>query len=158
MVHPQGPPPHHDGPRTRRVALSLLLVVLALASAPGCRREPPEAALRAAVADLQAAVDARDASDVAAWLSDDFIGPGGMDRDATRRYAAMVFLRHREIASTLGPLDIVLQDDHARVRFTTALAGGDGGLLPDAARVRAVETGWRLESGEWRLLSASWED
>ncbi len=140
----------------QRLAMAALLLSLALAA--GCQREPPEIALRGALGELQDAIDTRDASAIAALLSEDFIGPDGMDRDATRRYAAVVFMRHRDIATTIGPLDLALQDDHARARFTAALSGGSGGLIPDAARIRKVDTGWRLESGEWRLLSADWED
>ena len=37
------------------------------------------------------------------------------------------------------------------------LGCGSGRLLPDAARLYSVETGWRLDDGEWRLTSATWE-
>lgn len=158
MLHAHRPVGRFAKSRGHAVVFALLLSLATMVSTSGCRREPPEAALRATIAELQGAIDARDAGDVAALLSDDFVGPGGMDRDATRRYAAVVLMRHRAISTTIGPLDIALQDDHARVRFTAALTGGDGGLLPDAARVREVDTGWRLESGEWRLLSATWDD
>lgn len=158
MLHAHRSATRSTNNRRHVIAVALLLSLVMVVTASGCRREPPEAALRKTIAELQGAIDARDAGDVAALLSDDFVGPGGMDRDATRRYAAVVLMRHQAISTTIGPLDIALQDDHARVRFTAALTGGDGGLLPDAARVREVDTGWRLESGEWRLLSATWDD
>jgi hypothetical protein len=50
-----------------------------------------------------------------------------------------------------------MQPGHATVRFEAALTGGSGNVLPDAARLYGVETGWRLDDGEWRLTSASWK-
>jgi len=50
-----------------------------------------------------------------------------------------------------------MQPRHATVAFDAALTGGSGRLLPDAARLYSVETGWRLDDGEWRLTSATWE-
>ena len=138
-----------------RPALGLLLVLLALAA--GCRREQGEQALRRDVAALQAAIESRDAGGVAAFLASDFIGNDGLDRDGARRLTALYFLRNATVGITAGPLDIQLQDDHATVRSTVALTGGSGGLLPDAGRVYAVTSGWRLEDGDWRMTSLSWD-
>src|SRR5690606_17038193 len=65
-------------------------------------------------------------------------------------------LRHRDLAVDTGPLRLELGEGHAVVRFTALLRGGSGGLLPDAARVYQVETGWRLEQGRWWLAGARW--
>ncbi len=136
-------------------ALGLLLVALALAA--GCRRESGEQALRRDVAALQAAIESRDARGVAEFLAPDFIGNEGLDRDGARRLAAMHFMRNADIGITPGPLDMQLQGDHATVRTTVVLTGGSGGLLPDAGRVHAVTSGWRLEDGDWRMTSLSWD-
>lgn len=122
----------------------------------GCARTPPEQALRETIQALQVAVEQRNAAAVEDHLADDFVGPLGMDRDGARRLAALTFLRHRDIGVTIGPLDLSMQQDHATVRFNAALTGSSGRALPDAARLYEVETGWRLEDGEWRLTSARW--
>ena len=123
-----------------------------------CARESPEQAVRAQVAALQAAIEARDPGDVRGLLADDFVGPGGMDRERAVRLAQVTFLRHREVGVTIaGPLQVRMQPRHATVAFDVALTGGSGRLLPDAARLYSVETGWRLDDGEWRLVSATWE-
>lgn len=141
----------------RAARLALLAVVVALAA--GCARTPPEEALRAQVAVLQAAIEARDAGAVEDLLSEDFVGEGGMDRDGARRLASLSFMQRSSIGVTLGPLDVQLQGDTAAtVRTTAALTGGSGRFLPDSGRVYDVVTGWRLESGEWRLASADWGD
>ncbi|GHD67026.1 hypothetical protein GCM10007164_06650 [Luteimonas padinae] len=143
---------HFDAAPRWRIAAALLLV----AAMAACARPQPEEALRQALDGIQAAIEARDAGEVSEHLSDDFIGPGGLDRDGARRLAALHFMRHGDVGVLPGPLDIELQDDHARVRFSAVLSGGSGRLLPDSAQAWQVDTGWRLVDGEWRMSSADW--
>lgn len=138
-----------------RASCALLLAALLLA---GCTRTPPEQRLRESVGGMQAAIEARDVSQVRGFLADDFIGPDGMDRDGAAALARITFMRHRDIGvAIVGPLDLSIAGDRASVRFDAALTGGSGGWVPDRARLHAVETGWRLEGGQWRLVSATWE-
>ena len=143
---------HFDAAPRWRIAAALLLV----AAMAACARPQPEEALRQALDGIQAAIEARDAGELSEHLSDDFIGPGGLDRDGARRLAALHFMRHGDVGVLPGPLDIELQDDHARVRFSVVLSGGSGRLLPDSAQAWQVDTGWRLVDGEWRMSSADW--
>jgi hypothetical protein len=131
----------------------LLVLITALAA---CARTPPEEKLRATLTGLQAAMEQHDVSAIGDALADDFIGPDGLDRDGARRLAQAMFLRYRDVGVTLGPMDIDLQAEHATVRFTAAVTGG-AGMLPDSGQVYDVETGWRLEDGDWRLVNASWK-
>ena len=155
--HPIGP----HAPRTGKAASGVLAIaarVLLAASiviAAACSRAAPEEALRARIAEMEAAAEARDAAALDDPVADDFVGPGGMDRDGLRRTAALVWLRDREVGVAVGPLDIEVTGGLARVRFTAATRGG-AGLLPDGGGVYEVDTAWRLEDGEWRLISADW--
>jgi hypothetical protein len=128
-----------------------MLIVLA-----ACARTPPEQALREAMSDLQGAIEQRDAAAVGALLADDFIGPEGLDRDGARRLAQGLFLRYRDVGARIGPLDIAMQERHARVRFDAVVSGGAGALLPETGQIYDVDTGWRLEGGQWGLVSADW--
>lgn len=136
-----------------RAAFPLLAMIFLLGA---CSATPPEEALRASVASLEAALEARDAGALADVLADDFAGPDGMDGAATRRLARLSFLRHRDIGVALGPLDIAMLDGHATVRFTAVLTGGAGGL-PERGSIYRVETGWRRHGDDWLLTSARWE-
>lgn len=109
------------------------------------------------MAGLQAAIEARDASALQGYLAEDFIGPDGMDRAGARRIATLYLMRHDHVGVTIGPLDVSVQERHATGRFTAALTGGGGRLLPDSGQVYAVQTGWRLEGDEWKLTSAGWK-
>ena len=139
----------------RQVAAAFLAVLLAGCSAA----DSPEARLRERLGALQAAMEQREGGRIDGFLAEDFIGPRAMDRDGAVRMARAAFLRYRSVGATLvGTPDVEMQGDgHARVRFEAALTGGSGALLPDAARVWSVDTGWRLEDGEWRMASATWE-
>ena len=68
---------------TRRIAWLLAACTLLAA----CRATPPEEALRSAVAQLEAGMEARDADALGDVLADDFAGPDGMDRRAALRMA-----------------------------------------------------------------------
>jgi len=124
----------------------------------GCGRDAPENAIRAQVADLQAAIEHRSASDVAEVLDEDFIGPQNMDRREARQMAAAMLLRHQRIGVTTGPLEITLQGaDRATVRTRAALTGGEGdALLPDTAQAWRIESGWRMREDTWRITSLTW--
>jgi hypothetical protein len=134
--------------------ITLLAGLLLIAAA--CQRTPPEEALRARMSVLESAIDARDAGALRDFLADDFIGPGGMDGTGARRLAQGLFLRYRDIGTRLGPLDVQVQEQHATVRFDAIVTGGAGSLLPDSGQVYDVRTAWRLEGGEWVLVSAEW--
>lgn len=140
-----------------RQAIAAVALVLGLAACGTA--EPPEARVRARVDALQSAVEAREGSAIGDFVAADFIGPQAMDREGAVRMARGAFLRYRSIAvAVVGPVSVELQgDDHARVRFDAALTGGAGGLVPESARVWSVDTGWRVEDGEWRMTSAEWE-
>ena len=137
--------------RINCVLIASVLLVLA-----GCARTPPEQALRDTMSGLQAAIESRDATAVHELLADDFIGPEGLDREGARRLAQGMFLRYRGVGATIGPLDINLQDQHAQVRFNAVVTGGSGDLLPESGQAYDVETGWRMEDGEWRMVNARW--
>lgn len=139
----------------QRFAIGITLVLAIALGA--CSDESPEQAVRAQVAELQAAIDARDAGDIEALLAEDFVGNEGIDRRGARQLAAAVFLRHRQVAAKVGPVSVELRGEgDAIATFSVLATGGSGGLLPEQGQVYQFQTGWRLVEGEWKLLNASW--
>jgi hypothetical protein len=137
------------------VFFALLLALAALAT--GCRHMPPEQALRDTIAAMQKAGEEHRVSDLMASVADDFVGQEGMDQKQLRQYLTVISLQNRQVGTTLGPLTVTITGDRARVEFTLAASGGAGGWMPDRAQVYDVETGWRLEGNDWKLISASWK-
>jgi len=138
------------------VARILSVVVLALLLLCGCKHPAPEEALRRNIAEMQEAVSDRDAGALSDGIAPDFIGPNGMGREDAGRLARVIFLRNKHVGVTLGPLDVAMREGGATVKFTAALTGGGGGLLPDNGQVYDVTTTWRQDGDEWVLLSADW--
>jgi len=139
----------------RALVTTALAVCLALMAA-ACGRTPPEQRLRDTMGELQAAIEKKDAAALEDVLAEDFAGPNGLDRTGARRMAQLMFLRHGAIGANVGPVAIDLQPGHATARFSVALTGSSGQLLPDAARLYDVTTGWREVDGEWRMTSVEW--
>lgn len=136
----------------RLCAVSLLFWV----GLAGCGRPPPEQALRERIDLLQRDINARRADAIADVLAEDFVGNDGMDRRQARRTAAALFLRYRKVGARFGPLRVEMRGDgRATVRFTAVLTGGEG-ILPDEGQLYEVTSGWRLDDGDWRLVSAEW--
>ncbi len=130
------------------------LVVLLLCA--GCHHAPPEQALRETIAAMQKAGEEHRVSDVMDSVAEDFVGQEGMDQKQFRQYLTVIGLQNRELGTTLGPLTIAITGDRARVSFTLGASGG-AGWLPDRAQVYDVETGWRMDGSDWKLISASWK-
>ena len=150
---------HRWPARAPRFLLALLLAIVAA----GCAREPAEQRLRASIAAIEAAVEARSAGDVIDHVASDFIGGAGdiegMDRTQLHALLRGVLLRHRDIGVLLGPLALTMHgEDRATVRVDALVTGGAGGLLPESGRRIAIDSGWRLDDGEWRCISARWGD
>ena len=136
--------------RMRPLMVPMLLVLAA------CAHPAPEEALRKEVDAMRTAVEARDAGELSDGIAKDFIGPEGMDRKGATRLAQVVFLRNRDIGVTMGPLDVAMREGGATVKFTAALTGGSGGMLPASGQVYDVSTDWRQNGDEWELVAAEW--
>lgn len=136
--------------RMRPLLVPMLLVLAA------CSHPAPEEALRKEVDAMRTAVEARDAGELSDGIAKDFIGPEGMDRKGATRLAQVVFLRNRDIGVTMGPLDVAMREGGATVKFTAALTGGSGGMLPASGQVYDVSTDWRQNGDEWELVAAEW--
>ena len=135
----------------------VLLVVVALALA-ACARAPAEQRLRDTVAAMQAAVEAREPRDFLRHVSADFTGNAGqVDREGLHNLLRAVVLRNERIGVVLGPPDIELTGDRARLRLSLTLSGSAGGLIPERGAVYAIDSGWKQDGGEWRCISATWE-
>ena len=135
------------------------LLVAASILAPGlsgCRKQPPEQALRNTITAMEAAAEAHDTDALFEPIAEDFSGSEGMDRQAFRRYVTFMGMRSKSVAVQLGPLEVKLYEERASVAFTAALSGGEG-LLPSRVQVYDVDTGWRLDDGQWKLISAKWK-
>lgn len=139
-------------------AVARVLLVGLLVWLSGCTRSPDEAALRAALDAMAAAVEARDAGDFMEGVADDFTGDHGMDRGQLQSMLRLHILRNARIGVTVLSTDVQLQGDRATVVQRVVLTGGQGSLLPERARPYRIESGWRWNDGRWQVYAARWGD
>lgn len=112
--------------------------------------------------EMTEALEQGDVSDFMAPVADDFVAVNGR---LDRRALGLLVRRERlaREAIRIQRLDTRIEiflPDGGQARATAsfrALATGGTGLLPDEGRFWKVETGWRRDAGEWKLISAEWE-
>lgn len=133
------------------------MVMLALSA---CSRAPAEQRLRETIAQMEEAIESGRANEFIKGVSTEFSGNGGQyDRRQLHATLRAITLRHRDIKVLGGPLDITMHgEERATVKLSALVTGGSGGLLPDSGRRVSIDSGWRQEDGEWRCISATWND
>lgn len=141
---------------TRKFALGLILAMVFLG---GCGKNDPQAALEAAVQQLQDNIEAKRTSAVLDQLHPQFATMEQNDRDWAKRTMTLLFMRYKNIAvlalSKDSQVDPTYKDKgttHAQVALT-----GAEGLIPDSARHYGVTLEWLLDNGEWKLSRLDWE-
>jgi|APFre7841882724_1041349.scaffolds.fasta_scaffold27583_2 hypothetical protein len=118
-----------------------------------CADDAPEARIRAAIATLETAVEARSPGAALELLSADFSADGGqLDRAGMRAFLAGQLLGADRIEVVLGPIDVALHGERATAQFSALVSGGR--YLGDRNEALQLRTGWRLEDGEWRCYLA----
>jgi len=134
-----------------------LILLLALLLS-GCSRTSDEQRIRDAMAAMQQAMESRNPRAFMAHVSDDFIGNSAdFDRAALANLLRIEVLRNESIGATLGPIDIEMQGDRARVRTAATFTGGSGGMLPERGSIYAITSGWKRSGKDWVCFSATWE-
>lgn len=131
------------------------LVLLLLAA---CSHPPAEEQIRAQLADMTKAVDEGDVSAFLAPIAEDFAGDTWqLDRRGARLLLMRELRAHNQLRARLVDIQIDFPaTDRATASFQAVLTGGSG-LLPDEGGWYRVETGWRLDGGDWTLINAAWE-
>lgn len=145
------------GGRLRRMA-SLLAAALAVLALGACSRPSDEVQIRAAISDMQAAIEAGKPADFMQHVSEDFTGDGGtVDKQALHNLLRVQALGNARIGVTLTSMDVELLGDRATVRLSVTLTGGNGRWLPERGSIQQIESGWRHQDGQWRCYNAQWE-
>ena len=142
---------------TRLFALAFLMFCALLGGCGG--RDDPQAALEAAVQQLQDNLEAKDSGAVLDQLHPQFAAQQEFDREWAKRTLLLLFMRHKNIQvlalSKDSRIDPTYRDKgHSKVQV--ALAGAEG-LIPDSARHYSVKMQWWLEGDQWQLARLSWE-
>ncbi len=135
------------------ILISLLLLL------GSCGGEGPEAEIRANIASMQHAVEARESGAAVEYMAEHFAGSHGLDKQGLRRILMAQFLQHKNITVAITHLDIEVNEYNpvsARMEAVVAVTGAQN-LLPQDGDLINVSGDWELHEGEWLLVRAQWE-
>lgn len=141
---------------TQRFFLPFLLLLALLG---GCSKSDPQAALEAAVQELQDNLEAKDTSAVLEQLHPQFGAQQQFDREWAQRTMMLLFLRHKQVKVLALSKSSSIDPTYSNKGYTdaqVALTGAEG-LIPDSARHYSVKLEWWLEGDQWQLARLSWE-
>lgn len=134
-------------------ALSLAAMLVACGGSAGS----PEDQVRAALAAIEAAAEAGDASAFSELVSERYEDPYGHDREKLRAFMALHVMRSgrgREVVVRVRDVHIEPgSPDQAAVTLALGLAGAGSRL---SAQVYAVDVDFVREAGDWRVAWAQW--
>ncbi len=91
-------------------------------------------------------------------IAEDFRAQGGqMNREQLRAFIVFQLTRYENLDARLLPISVQqLNETEARAGFNALLTGGPG-WFPEDGQLYHFETFWRMDEGEWLLVSADWE-
>ena len=140
----------------RLFTLALLIILPLLSS---CGRNDPQAALEAAVQQLQDNIEAKHSSAVLEQLHTQFSAQQQYDREWAKRTMLALFMRHQNIAVIAFSKRSQIDPTYADKGHTDAEIAltGAAGLIPDNAAHYRLKLEWWLEDGEWQLARLNWE-
>lgn len=144
---------------TRRVLPLLALTVSCLLLCACAQRDP----VQQLIDDAVAAAEDRDGDALAELLASDFTAGDGSDRAAAVTYAKQMLFAYRALDLSLSDVQINRRGDSARATFRLKLTGvpsnfgGIGDLVPRQASYE-FEISARVESGDWKFVTASWKE
>lgn len=125
----------------------------------GCARDDPQAALEAAVQQLQDHIEARKTGAVMDMLHSRFRAQEELDSEWARRTMTLLFLRYPNVK-------VVAVTRSSRVDPDTPLSGqteaqvllsGAQGLVPERVAPYAITMRWRREGDDWKLIDLAWQ-
>jgi ketosteroid isomerase-like protein len=137
------------------VAFTIVLVALT-----ACSRTDPEKALRASIAEMEAAVKARDTAKLVGYLAPDFASGAGdevMNREGARRTVAAVLLTNPKIYMNVSISELAVTGNSATAKLVV-VAGGGSGIIPERAQSWSFTTRWRYEKDKWLVERADWTE
>lgn len=140
------------------LATSLSVAVISLALSACGPTGPDEERIRDEIRGMAQALADSDVRGVLSPLADDF---AGVTWDLDQRGARLLLQRelraHEQLRARVIDIDVEMRgESRAVASFQVVLTGGSG-LIPDTGRWYRVESGWRLDGNDWKLVSAEWE-
>lgn len=142
--------------------IGLFILGCALTSMPACHKDTEQDKVKKVITDIQTAAADKDVKKIVGSLSKTYSDPQGFTYDTIKGLLLGYFFRHQKIHAYITNLDVTVRDASATAAFQALLSGGDNtgspaDLLPEALGLYAFEVSFKMESGEWKVISAKWD-
>jgi hypothetical protein len=140
----------------------LPLLVLLLAGCGG-QQDNPEAQLRAAIAEVEQAVEARSLKQAAAYISPDYRDGRGYDRRADTRLLLGYLHRHRNIhlLTRISELQLAADGGSAVVQLYVAMTGVPVESMESLVNIHAdlyrFDLQFKVGDEGWQVTRATWQ-
>jgi len=143
-----------------RMALLYALWLTGLVLCACTDSDTPEQRVRAVIAAMQTAAEARDTGDFMNFIASDFRNPEGQGFDDVQRLVRGYLLTHQSVylLTRIEELDFPVAGE-AQVDLTVGTAGkpmGTGSGWDLAADVHHLKLVLREQDGDWKVIHASW--
>lgn len=133
--------------------------IVGAALAQGCAASDPEVEIRALLAAIEEAAEARDVGFFAETLGDGYRDANGNDRDEVLRMLRGYFIANQRVEVLSRVDEITLEGaDAARAVVRAALVGQrpGGALLGVDSDLYRFELELVNEGGDWKIIGAKW--
>lgn len=140
-----------------KLPFTLMTILFAGFVLSGCSRDPDETALRARIDEMVAAAEAREPRRFAEGVAEDFAGDHGLDRSGLQNMLRAQLLRNARVGISILSTNVVMHGERATVTQQVVLTGGEGSFIPEQYRRLRIESGWRVQDGDWLVYVARWE-
>lgn len=139
--------------RIAAVGATILLALVACGPST-----PDEEQIRAELRGMADALAESDVRGVLAPLADDFSGvTWNMDQRAARLMLQRELRAREQLRARLFDIEVEMRGEgRAMASFQVVLTGGSG-LIPETGRWYRVDSGWRRDGNDWKMVSAEWE-
>jgi hypothetical protein len=134
----------------------LLLVGVGLAA---CREEPRIDELEGEIRAIIQGIESREVATVTDRLSEYFLANEKLDKDGVTRLLLANFLRKKKIevivaslATSINPVD----PQRASASASVVLVGASQ-FIPDSGKSYNIESEWKIEGSNWRLVTINWK-
>ncbi len=142
---------------TRFATRSLPALMLLTLAACGGDGTSPEDQVRAWLASMEEAAEAKDRGEVMAGISTRYADGRGNSREEIDKLLRVYFLRSNTVTLLTSIDDItVIGDSAATVDLTVGMAGTNDSALGISADAYRFELELEAEGDDWELISARW--
>lgn len=140
-------------------ARAVWLPILSIALLSACAEPPPaEQQIRNRIEGMQSDLAEGDRRAFMAPIAEDFsAATRNLDRRAAGLLLRREMLAHESLKARLFDTEVELRGEGRATATMHAVLTGGSGLVPDTGSWYRVTTGWRLDNGDWMLISARWE-